>query len=107
MEDGARLATSMMSSMTARGTGLALKPRTLLRVLTSSSKSMLLPQKRRVGTRRLAHPTDFSATLKLAIDSLSPSRLVGSPRNTGSLTVGRGETGQRGLLPHPPDPRHC
>ena len=40
MEDGARLATAMMSSITARGTGSALKPRTLLRVLTSSSKSI-------------------------------------------------------------------
>jgi hypothetical protein len=40
MEDGARLATSMISSMTERGTGSALKPRTLLRVFTSSSKSI-------------------------------------------------------------------
>jgi hypothetical protein len=32
IDDGARLATSMISSMTARGTGCFLKPRTLLRV---------------------------------------------------------------------------
>jgi hypothetical protein len=40
MEDGARLAIPMISSITLRGTGSALKPRTLLRVLTNSSKSI-------------------------------------------------------------------
>src|SRR6202011_5017596 len=40
MEDGARLAIAMISSITARGTGSALKPRTLLRVFTSCSKSI-------------------------------------------------------------------
>ena len=40
IEDGARFATSMISSITARGTGCRLKPRTLRRVWTSVSKSI-------------------------------------------------------------------
>jgi len=53
MEDGARLATAMISSITERGTGSALKPRTLLRVLTSSSKSIAgIPGVRRAGGGR-------------------------------------------------------
>jgi len=44
IEDGARLATSMMASITARGTRSFLKPRTLRRDCTNSSKSIpLLP----------------------------------------------------------------
>ena len=39
IEDGARLATSMISSITARGTGCFLKPRTLRRDWTSVSNS--------------------------------------------------------------------
>src|SRR5690349_22034649 len=40
IDDGARLATSMRSSITARATGCFLNPRTLLRVWTSVSKSI-------------------------------------------------------------------
>ena len=40
IDDGARFAISRISSITARGTGLFLKPRTLLRVWTSVSNSI-------------------------------------------------------------------
>src|SRR5215475_9864346 len=44
IDDGARFATARISSITARGTGFFLKPRTLLRVCTSVSNSIPLPR---------------------------------------------------------------
>src|SRR5450432_3058262 len=57
MDDGARLAISMISSITARGTGSALKPRTLRRVFTRVSKSIfsILRGEQSWGSRRPLH----------------------------------------------------
>src|SRR5258707_12984333 len=52
IEDGARLAIPMISSITARGTGCFLNPRTLLRVCTNVSNSIPLPPSRLVPFAR-------------------------------------------------------